>query len=209
MVRRPLVVLVPGAGLGVLVGPVAGVLPGAGGPATGTGELGPGVRALPGESQVADHSAGELGLGGRVSRVLTVSSPLRLTVPCSFPRLPHGEATYGSGGSNCHGELALYLVAAPAVEIRSSLHFSATQLRTVVASYYRGSAAFAFVGGNAAELLGRPRLLRSSMVLGAGVLVKVATLIGSWSTLAAVLFVAGAAALEVQMAPTGQLRRGL
>jgi hypothetical protein len=35
------------------------------------------------------------------------------------------------------------------------------------------------------------------MVLGAGVLVKVATLIGSWSTLAAVLFVAGAAALEV------------
>lgn len=104
----------------------------------------------------------------------------------------------GVVGATAIVSLPLYLVAAQAVESRSSLHFSPAQLGIVVASYYTGSATFAFAGGNAAELIGGLRLLRYSIVLSAGVLVTVAALIGSWPTLAAVLFVAGAASTAGQ-----------
>jgi MFS family permease len=100
--------------------------------------------------------------------------------------------------AGCIVSLPSFLVAAQAVQIRAEMHFSPPELGVVLACYYAGSAIFAFPGGNLAELLGGPRLLRYCMMLSACVLLGAGYFARSWQELCGAMVVAGAASTAAQ-----------
>ena len=96
--------------------------------------------------------------------------------------------------------LPTFMVGTLAVQMRSTLHFSPSELGLVVGASYAASALFAIPSGSLAEQFSGVRMLRYSTIAGALALGLIATLVQSWPELAAALILAGAASASGQTA---------
>ncbi len=103
--------------------------------------------------------------------------------------------------------LPTFMVGTLAVQMRSQLHFTPTQLGLVVGASYAASTLFAIPSGNLAEQFSGVRMLRYSAIAGAIAMGLIATLVESWPELAGALFLAGAAGASGQTASNLVLAR--
>ncbi len=87
--------------------------------------------------------------------------------------------------------LPVFLVGALAVQIRSSLHFSTSELGFIVTFSYLGAAMWSVPSGLLAERIGGVRVLKFAPLTGGVLLVGLATITTSWVTIGVLLFFSG------------------
>lgn len=100
--------------------------------------------------------------------------------------------------ASASGALTVYLVAAMAVQIRSTLHLGADAFGLVVACYYAGAAVGSIPSGRLAESFGGSRVMRWSALIATVILLTLAAAGRSWPVLAGLLLIAGGVAAAMQ-----------
>ncbi len=108
--------------------------------------------------------------------------------------------TVGAVMASTATALAVFLVGALAVQMRSSLHLSLSGLGATVSLYYLAAAAGSVPAGRLAERLGSVPTMRAAAVAGAVTLLVMALLATSFATLAAFMVLAGLASACMQPA---------
>lgn len=88
--------------------------------------------------------------------------------------------------------MPVFLTGAMAVQLRDSLHFGPTMLGIVVGADYAASAVSATLIGRLADRRGSTWPVRAGLVLNAGALIGIGTVVGSWEALGLALACAGA-----------------
>ncbi|MCL4423560.1 MAG: MFS transporter [Actinobacteria bacterium] len=96
--------------------------------------------------------------------------------------------------------LAVFFVAALAVEIRGSLHFGASAFGLALSLYYVGAAAGSVPLGRLAEAVGGLRVMRGAALASGCVLAALGGLSHSWAALSGLLFLAGLISSAMQPA---------
>lgn len=96
--------------------------------------------------------------------------------------------------------LAVFLVAALAVEMRPSLHLSLRDLGATVSLYYLAAAVGSIPAGRLAERLGSVPTMRAAAVAGAATLLLIAFLATSFASLTVFMMLAGLASACMQPA---------
>lgn len=112
-----------------------------------------------------------------------------------------------SMAASASGAITVYLVAALAVEIRSSLHVGAEAFGLIIACYYAGATVASIPSGRLAEAQGGTRTMRWSALAATTVLLLVAAVARSWVLLAILLFFGGTCAAAMQNSTNQVLAR--
>lgn len=100
--------------------------------------------------------------------------------------------------ASASGALTVYLVAALAVQIRTTLHLGADAFGLVIACYWAGAALGSIPSGRLAESRGGSRVMRWGALTATVILLALAAAGRTWPALAGLLFVAGANASAMQ-----------